>query len=154
MRYRVSAKALVIQDGCLLCSRNEDPGGIFHLLPGGGQEPFESLAETLRRECEEELGPDIGLEVGDLVLSREYVGRNHEFAEEDADIHQIELMFACRVLRPENVGHGTLHDSMQTGVDWIPLDRLRDHRIYPSALRERIGPEGLRPGPTYLGDVN
>lgn len=154
MRYRVSAKALVIQDGRLLCTANRDRSGDFLLLPGGGQEPFEDLREALARECGEELGDGLGLSVGDLVLVREYIGRRHEFAEEDRDVHQIELMFACTLAHPERVGRGTLHDAMQVGVVWVPLGEVADSRIYPSVLRERIGPEGLRPGPVYLGPVN
>lgn len=154
MRYRLSAKALVIQDGRLLCTANR--GGIdeFLLLPGGGQEPFENLHEALARECEEELGTGIGLEIGDLVLVRDYVGRNHEFAAYDQEFHQVELMFACRLAHPEKVGNGTSHDIHQFGVVWVPLAEVAESLLYPKVLRTRIGPEGLRPGPTYLGDVN
>lgn len=154
MRYRVSAKALILHEGRLLATSNRDRYGDFLLLPGGGQHPLESLHEALARECEEELGPGIGLEVGDLALVREYIGRNHEFAEEDGDVHQTEMMFLCRLAHPERAVGGAEGDVHQTGVVWIPLDEVARHRIYPSVLRERLGPEGLSPGPVYLGDVN
>ena len=90
---RNSAKALIIHDGRLLCTRNEDARGIFYLLPGGGQEPGETIPEALQRECREEIGTVV--EVGPLTFVRDYIGKNHEFAAHDADVHQIEYMFAA-----------------------------------------------------------
>ena len=88
---RVSVKAVIIQDGKLLVTKNTDPWGIFYLLPGGGQMPGESLHEALMRECREEIGVEV--EIGDPVFIRDYIARNHEFAEIEPDVHQIELRF-------------------------------------------------------------
>lgn len=148
---RNSAKAVIIQDGKLLCTKNEDQFGIFYLLPGGGQEKFETLSEALRRECREEIGAEI--EIGDIVLIREYIGKNHEFAEWDAAMHQIEFMFRCR-LQPGAMLHpGAVPDSMQIGVEWLELAQLNQYRIYPASLKRAIGGDGRIAGPIYLGDA-
>ncbi|NLB72643.1 MAG: NUDIX domain-containing protein [Firmicutes bacterium] len=148
---RVSVKAVIIQDGKLLVTQNADPWGIFYLLPGGGQTPGESLHEALIRECREEIGVDV--EIGDLVFVRDYIARNHEFAEIEPDVHQIELMFLCAL--PENqVPHnGVLPDANQISVEWLSLLELEAHRIYPRAIK-RCLVSPIRTGATYLGDVN
>lgn len=50
--------------------------GVYYALPGGAHEPNETLEETLRRECEEELGASM-VELR-LLSVREYVAANHE----------------------------------------------------------------------------
>src|SRR4051812_888206 len=92
---RVAAKAIIMREGRLLVTRNVDAEGTFFLLPGGGQEHGESLPEALRREVLEEVG--VPVEVNDLVLVRDYIARNHEFAQE-GEVHQLELCFRCTLL--------------------------------------------------------
>lgn len=132
--------------------RGADAQGDYYLLPGGGQLPGESLSETLRRECLEEASAEV--EPRDLRLVRDYIGKNHEFAEHDADFHQVELMFECSIRNPEAVKPGSHPDSNQTGIEWLDLSRIEDYRLYPSALKQRLSASGVTPGPVYLGDVN
>lgn len=98
---RVSAKAIIIRNGRLLATKNVDDKGVFYVLPGGGQQPGEPLPVALRRECKEEIGVEV--KVGDLVLVRDYIGSNHEFAQWDGDVHQVELMLLCSL--PGNSGY-------------------------------------------------
>jgi 8-oxo-dGTP diphosphatase len=149
---RNSAKAIIIRDGHLLAVRSNDDEGDWYLLPGGGQEPGEPLHEALRRECREEIGAEV--RIGDLKLIREYIGRNHEFAEEDCAFHQVEFMFECEIDGSYAPQNGHLPDSRQTGVDWLPLSELERFRLYPKALRTLLkeGVTGVRLA--YLGDVN
>ncbi|TCL62757.1 8-oxo-dGTP pyrophosphatase MutT (NUDIX family) [Hydrogenispora ethanolica] len=148
---RNSAKAIIIQDGKLLCTKNRDAWGDFYLLPGGGQEPFETLHEALRRECREEIGAEI--EIGDLRYIREYIGKNHEFAEWDGDLHQIEFMYEC-ALRPGAMPqNGAVPDSYQTGIAWLALNEFGKVRLYPQALKKLLMEDGVLLGPVYLGDA-
>jgi ADP-ribose pyrophosphatase YjhB (NUDIX family) len=150
---RNSAKAVVIEDGRLLANRHVDAQGPWFSLPGGGQRAGEPLLDALRREVLEETGFEV--EVGDLRFVREYIGRNHEFAEHDADVHQVELMFQCRLSRVRPRLEPTDPDERQVGVEWLPLADLAERRLYPSVLAEHLR-DGLPPaeGPVYLGDVN
>lgn len=96
---RNSAKAVIVQDGRLLVIRLEDQYGTAYVFPGGGQEKGEELKDAVARECLEEIGQAVN--VGELLHIREYIGKNHEFAEWDADIHQVEFYFACSLIDPE-----------------------------------------------------
>jgi 8-oxo-dGTP diphosphatase len=151
---RVAAKAVIVQDGRILVTENVDDDGRWYLLPGGGQEPGEALPETLRRECREEAGVDV--EVGELLYVRDYIGRHHEYAATDGEVHALELMFACTVRPGQTPGNGTCPDSGQVGVAWLPVAELDRYRLYPKVLRSLIAGLGrdVRPECIYLGDVN
>jgi 8-oxo-dGTP diphosphatase len=129
---RNSVKAIIIQDGCLLVIRNKDPEGDWYILPGGGQNHGETIIETLKRECSEEIG--VSVQIGALRLVREYIGKNHEFAREDGDMHQVEFMFECRIDTSYIPRSGETPDMYQTGVAWLPLTDLEQYRLYPKAL--------------------
>jgi len=150
---RNSAKAIIIDGDRILLTRNKTKNGDFYLLPGGGQRHGESLTEALVRECLEETGAVVS--VGDLLLVRDYIGAHHEFAEEDADVHQVEFMFRCRILEG-SVHIGDTPDDWQTGVEWVQVSKLDAACIYPAAIvksLQRIA-ASEQPDACYLGDVN
>lgn len=150
---RVSAKALILRDGAILVIENRNPD-VFYTLPGGGQEPGESLPQTLARECREEL--QVSIVVHDLILARDYIAAHHEFAHLHPDVHQIELIFACS-LSPGEEPRRALHgDDHQTGFAWLPVSELDDAPLFPRcmlpAVRAYCNGETIER--TYLGDVN
>lgn len=147
---RSAAKALIIRDGQLLATRNIDRDGEFYLLPGGGQEFGEPLDETMRRECREEIGCDV--EVHDLILVRDYIARNHEFAQ-NGDSHQVEFYFQCTLHPDAEPCNGPGADTWQTGIAWLPLERLDDYPLYPRVFQTLLR-DGLPNSRVYLGDVN
>jgi len=147
---RNSAKAIIIENNQLLLTKNQDEQGFYYIFPGGGQEKGEDLKAAVNRECKEELGCEV--EVGDIVYIREYIGKNHSFAEWDHDVHQVEFYFECRIKDPVETFMGTNPDNAQVGVEWIGLDKLSELRIYPSKLSERIKNKELKG--CYLGDIN
>lgn len=155
MRHvRPAVKAVIIRDGHLLVTHNrsdDDPDGEWFLLPGGGVEHGETLPEAMRRECWEEVGCDV--EVHDIVMVRDYIAVNHEFADHEGHVHGLEIMFRCTLLPGSEPRNGTVADIWQTGVDWLPLDQLEHYRLYPAAIRSRLT-GGRQDGPIYLGDVN
>jgi 8-oxo-dGTP pyrophosphatase MutT (NUDIX family) len=149
---RNSSKAIIVRDGKILLTVNSDDQGDFYLLPGGGQKHGETLHQTLKREVLEETGWTVT--VKELLLVRDYIGANHEFAQWDADAHQTEFMFEARPVR--HLGNPLLQDAWQTGMEWVPINKLDEIKLYPSVLK-KILPEllsGTYEGPIYLGDVN
>lgn len=148
---RNSAKAIIIRDGKLLLTKNVGwRGDDYYLLPGGGQEPGETLVQALERECLEELGAKI--RVGKLRYVRDYIGKNHAFAERHADLHQVEYIFVCELLsEPANVA---VPRDGQTGMVWVELERLATIQIFPKPLAQLIRANGELTGDVYLGDVN
>lgn len=148
---RNSAKAVIVQDARLLVIRLEDQYGTAYVFPGGGQEKCEELKDAVARECLEEIGQAVN--VGELLHIREYIGKNHEFAEWDADIHQVEFYFACSLIDPEaTVFEGSNPDDHQVAVEWIALEDLSKIRLYPKTIGELLLQSG---SPSiYLGDLN
>lgn len=147
---RLSIKAIIIKDNKILLTHNKYKGEEFYLLPGGGQKHGERVDEALKRECLEEIGYHV--ELGQLVFIRDYIGKNHQFAVEDKDIHQVELMFSCKLLDGD-LNKAQMDDSYQIGVKWIPLKTLKDINIYPYALKELIHSDGTIDEKVYLGDT-
>ena len=109
---RNSAKAIIIRRGMLLAIEARDTEGLWYGLPGGGQNPGETLTEALIRECLEEIGAPVN--PGRLVCIREYIGRNHEFANEDSKTHSIEFMFKCTIPDDYSPAEGHQPDPVQT----------------------------------------
>ena len=152
MTIRNSAKAIIIKDEKILAISMQGDGGVFYILPGGGQENGENLHQTLARECLEEIGEKV--EVGPLIFIREYIGKNHEFAVRHAGVHAIDFMFLCKVNQTE-FENGSNPDKEQIGVEWLPIKELLQYNLYPLALRTHIIAyfEGEKTT-TYLGDIN
>ena len=151
---RNSVKAIIIQDDQLLVIKKEDHEGVYYILPGGGQEHQETFHQTLKRECIEEIGREV--EIGDVLLIREYIGKNHEHAEFDVNTHQIEYMFLCTLQGEKTkIQNGINPDDGQIGVEWLSIRELLTYRLYPQHMRQYLIEyhEG-NSIPTYLGDVN
>lgn len=149
MRFRNSAKAVIIKDNKLLSIEKVDEVGPWYLLPGGGQEFGETLIDALKRECMEEVGADV--EVGKMILCREYIGKNHEFAETDSDFHQVEFYFYCKLISNINESAATQPDIGQTGVRWLSLTDDKDSRLFPKFLLSALNNVNEF---TYYGDKN
>ena len=149
---RNSAKAIIIRNGSLLAIEAVDDEGPWFMLPGGGQEPGETLIDALKRECLEEIGTLV-VSSG-LAYIREYIAQHHEFAAADPDTHQIEFMFRCNVPDGYSPVSGHKPDVPQIGVKWLPVGDLMDYRLYPLSLRSiLVDPDKANVG-VYLGDVN
>ena len=139
---RPSAKALIIRDGRMLAIRIQDGDETFHIMPGGGQEPDESLTDAVTREVAEELG--LRVRAGDLAFVIEGI-RGEPF-------HRIDLVFQCEYLGEiENADiHGDTH---QVGFDWLDIATLNRSTLYPSKLRRPImNLHAGKPYPVYLGN--
>ncbi len=151
-RKRNSCKAVIVKENRILLTVNHDDTGDFYLLPGGGQKFGETLLQAMQREVLEETGWVV--EPEELILVRDYIGANHEFARWEADVHQTELIFKAIPVRQEE--QALVPDLWQTGVEWVESERLKSLRIYPSILNEILPRiiSGTYREPIYLGDIN
>lgn len=157
-KIRNSVKAIIIKDQKMLfcCMEEQDTGEPYFCLPGGGQLPGEPFVEALNRECFEELGSIVV--VHDLVLVREYLGKNHNLAYKHENAHHIEYMFKCDLLSPpcpEKASEFDFNQIVENPYIWLSLKEMKELNIYPKALRECFD-EGLNLicERVYLGDVN
>jgi 8-oxo-dGTP pyrophosphatase MutT (NUDIX family) len=88
MKRRVAVRAIIVQDGKLLCVRLRQYEGKatsdndYWCTPGGGVDEGEALIPALKREIIEELGPEP--EVGALLYIQQFI---------HGDTEQLEFFF-------------------------------------------------------------
>lgn len=149
---RTAARALIVRDAKILTVVLRDRDGDFYVLPGGGQTHGETLADTVRRECLEEIGAEV--DVGQLLYMREYVGKNHGFAQRHAHFHQVEAVFRCTLKNEPGDNNGTARDNRQVGLAWVPLADISRFRFFPNVLKDFVRGDDIVVPQTYLGDIN
>lgn len=141
-QIRISAKAVIIQNGKLFAIKLNDGKEEWYILPGGGQDCEEMLPQTVEREVREEAG--IEVKCKDLLFVIEGV--------HGESFHRVDLVFLCDYIG--EASDATFHsDTNQIGVEWLDLSILNRLPLYPSRLRRPImnfyeGKEYVR----YLGN--
>lgn len=147
MPIRNSAKAIVISEGRILLNRCTSRFGEYYALPGGGQNPGESLLEAVKREVLEETG----YSVKPIRLSGIYERIAERHGSGDDNIcHKIYFVFLCALVsnRP---AMPTEHDKFQIGLEWVNLKDIPSSNMFPHAIRDNI-PALIDRGETiYIG---
>lgn len=147
MAIRNSAKAIVISQGRILLNRCTSRFGEYYALPGGGQNPGETLIEAVRREVAEETGYSV------RVLRMSGVYERIVERREPGDLppsHKMYFIFLCSLKDPDP-GIPTEHDRFQIGLEWVDLSRIRSVNLFPHAIRDNI-PSMISMGETiYIG---
>ncbi|WP_238885427.1 NUDIX domain-containing protein [Clostridium sp. YIM B02551] len=149
---RNAVRAIIIEDSKILLCKYEDKEGIFYACVGGGQNTFEDMHSALRRECKEEINSEIIIEK--MVCVREAFFDNYDKGGIVERIHQIEYFFKCSLKDMKNICIGNNPDFNSLGFEWIPLEKLKDLRIFPSLFKEYIHPDGTFKDIVYLGLSN
>ncbi len=139
---RIRVAAIIVEENSVLLVRHEKDGASYWMLPGGGVEYGETLAEALRRELREELC--IGAEIGPLLLANDSIPENRHR-------HIVNLYFGARITsgRPQVGG-----DPRVVEAAFHPVESLEDTVLrpaFPAALKAAIA--GKACAPAYLGNV-
>lgn len=116
---RIRVAAIIVEDGRILLVRHEKDGQSYWMLPGGGVDYGETLAEALRRELREEL--NIEAAIGPLMLANDSIP-------EDRHRHIVNLYFAARITGGELRTGG---DARVVEAAFQPLDALEDLPVRP-----------------------
>jgi 8-oxo-dGTP pyrophosphatase MutT (NUDIX family) len=132
MPLRNCAKAIIIRDHNILTVKYVDQAGVYYALPGGGQLHGETLPEALARECFEELG--VAVQNRGLKFIREYIGKDGESRWRDADVHQVEFLYACELAPDVEPKGGSHRDHSQVDLIWLAIDSISEYRFYPKTL--------------------
>jgi 8-oxo-dGTP pyrophosphatase MutT (NUDIX family) len=141
MKIRNSTKAIIVSNRKLLVTSLRDASGFFYLLPGGGQEPGESLSNCLIREIIEETGYTV--EVKDMMFVRECFI--------DEGIHRVEFVFAADILSHDKIIE---MDANQLGIEWIDIDNLINEPLFPEEYRTLIRAYSMgHKEQVYLGEI-
>ena len=128
-----TAKAIVFKgDDVLLIRKEYEDGRILYTLPGGSQNPGETLREALIRELYEETAATV--EIFDLVKVYEHQQRSKS---DPALIkHKVEFAFHCRIVGTYSPVLGPKPDPHQTEVAWIDTRSLSTLNLYPDELHK------------------
>lgn len=146
---RNAAKAVIIHEGRILLQRAHWDGQDCYFLPGGGQHFGEPLDVTVCREVREESG--LSVTPDRLLWLREYIGSQH--GGDPAD-HRIEAIFLCRPEGDVTQLGGHAEDDVQTGLEWVELEKVPTLNLLPRFLRNPIAAlSSGEPATSYLGDV-
>ena len=120
---RIRVAAVIVLDDRILLVRQAKAGTSYHLLPGGGVEPGESLGQALVREIAEETGMAVRL-VKPLFIS--------DTLAPDGSRHVVNLTFLCEV-----VGVAAESSSERTiiGLDYATREALTTLDLRPPLAR-------------------
>jgi len=146
---RISARACIRQNGSVLLAKYEDRNGLWYVMPGGGQQSGETLAECLVREVREEFS--VTVEVGGMMYIREIIADRHQGSDLPDGFHQVEVFFECSLLDGEEPGPGQNPDADQIGHEWVETEKLKNIRFYPEGIADRIADPSL--AGRYLGEM-
>ena len=140
------AGVLIIRSGRLALIERQWQGRRYWVIPGGGVEPGETVADAARREAEEELG--VPVELGALrvrIDHREEGGSIQRQWYFDAAVRADDI----RIAGPEKYSP----DRGIYSAVWIGLDELDVEAIHPSAVAQLIAQyHGVWPAP--LVEIN
>jgi len=137
---RPCARAVILRRREILVQVKPKPGRSDYMsLPGGKQEPGETLTECVIRECEEEIGATVTVErlLHVAETFRDKPGGTR---------HQLDVLFACHLPEGYAPQLGAHPDPSQIATAWVPLEAALP-RLSPA-----FGPGLARTGgPVYLG---
>ena len=128
---RNAVRAVIVRnDQLLMLKKTGGDRGERYALPGGAQNPGETLAQALQRECMEEIGTAVE------ILALTNVGDHFKKRETDlpGTRHIVEFLFRC-VVADDYVAHnGSKPDRSQVDVVWLNMANLAEMPLYPESL--------------------
>jgi len=136
---RNASKAVIARDGQILLLRcRARYSGETYELPGGGQRPYETMEQAVIRECLEETGYTVAVERF-LALHEEIMASPSLRRRFPNYTHRIFHIFLCRITDEKPVPP-TETDLRQVGMEWMPLARIPDIALRPSAIKPLLAP--------------
>lgn len=146
-----SAKAIIINnDRILLLKKHYDNHQISYTLPGGTQEPGETLEQTVIREVYEEVAAKVS--VSGLLNVYEHSRASRK--EQGVIKHKIEFAFLCHLEEDYQAQMGSHPDPHQVAVEWIANDLLSELTLSPTRLSVILSNCSLPGSNIYLGNVS
>ena len=151
MAIRSAVKSIVVSKGCILLIKYISESGFVHYeLPGGGQEQFEAMEETARREFCEETGYQIKIDrfaalAEEIFLDEELRENYPNYAHRILHIFQGEIISEDLSIEKEIV-----YDKNQVGCEWMPIERVSDVYLIPRPVKDRLSEIINSKSPVYL----
>ena len=148
---RNAARALIMRDNHILLLRKQDGDrGERFALPGGAQDPGETLQDALNRECLEEI--DTRVRIHELVGVADYFKPRATLP--PSTRHVVEFLFRCSVPGDYTPRNGNRPDRHQVGVLWASIAGLEELQLQPASLAGVIGELCSGNHGVYLGSID
>ncbi|MCL2386324.1 MAG: NUDIX domain-containing protein [Defluviitaleaceae bacterium] len=141
MGIRSTVRAIIIRDGKILLNRYDDDrlGGEHFLLPGGGQEQYETMHEAVVRECLEETGYTV--KPARFATVCEVISTDEDYRKNFPNrTHRIHHIFICELLNIERATP-TEQDETQVGIEWVDINSLAAKDsvpLFPVEVRDNL----------------
>lgn len=145
-----SAKAIIIDnDRVLLLKKSYEDGQVSYTLPGGTQEPGETLEQAVIREVYEEVAAKV------FVIRLLNVYEHARESRNDPGIirHKIEFAFLCHLQEDYVPQMGKHPDPHQVAVEWIDKATISQFQLSPDRLSDILIKETFAGPNIYLGKV-
>jgi len=127
-KFRIRCAAVLVRGDEILLVKHEKAGREYWLLPGGGLEPGETLAEATERELLEECG--VRIRCGRLLFIADTLepGRERQI---------INLVFLAELIAGEPY-LATRGDARLVDVAWVARDHLATLVFYPDYRKQLV----------------
>ena len=137
MAIRNSCKALIEVNGKFLLNHYlYEDGTEYYDLPGGAQKQYETLGETMIRECREETGYEV--EILRLGAIQEDICDDPAIRQAYPDYaHRVHFVYLTRPVNPIR-WEATKPDHHQIRCRWMSLEEMEQYPIRIAALPELI----------------
>ena len=152
MSIRSAVKVIVIKDEkILLIKYISESGVVYYELPGGGQEQFEEMEDTARREFLEETGLNINIRrfaaIAEEIFRDEALRRYYpNYA------HRIHHIYMADLISDDiRVEKDIVLDKNQIGCEWVPIEQISKIYLIPQQIREHFNEVINSNHPVYLG---
>jgi len=145
---RNAARALIFRDDQLLLLRKQGGGRPERFaLPGGAQDPGESLTDALQRECIEEIGTAV--DKAELVYVADFIKLRD--TQPPTRRHVVDFLFRCSVPAEYAPRNGERPDKHQVEVLWVAVPDLVMTPLFPHYLSSCIAQLANADRTLYLG---
>lgn len=135
MSVRSEVKAIIVQDNKVLLNKCFDKvNGYYYSLPGGGQDSYESLNETLIKRCLEQTGNKV-IPVRFSALCEEICDSAITRGLYPDEAHKVFHIFLCKL---EEAVETKEIDDMELGFTWVDINNLGNIYIQPGYLNGNI----------------
>ena len=150
MSIRSTVKAIIIKDDKILINRcRDEKHGDYFSLVGGGQNQYETLHETVVRECLEETGYTV--QPIKFAALCESIFTNEQFRSKNPEhTHRMYHVFICEILDKKRI-IPTGKDSQQTDSEWVDINTVKNIRLFPKIVRDNIRDIINGTAPIFLG---